>query len=91
MANNRKSNIWAWVLIGLLVAALAVGVLYYIGWFDNRTHVDSLNGDNVTEQYINTANHPDNPGETQWQNASGQSLREEIADPETPTATPPNP
>lgn len=59
MANNRKSNIWAWVIIGLLTAALAVGVLFYIGWFDTNTHVDSENGDNVTEQYINTDARPD--------------------------------
>lgn len=91
MANNRNSKIWAWVLIGLLVAALAVGVLFYIGWFDTNTHVDSVNGDNVTEQYSNTDANPEAPGEADWQNASGQSLREIISDPETPAATPPNP
>ncbi|MDE6928228.1 MAG: hypothetical protein K2P06_05830 [Muribaculaceae bacterium] len=91
MANNRKSNIWAWVIIGLLTAALAVGVLFYIGWFDTNTHVDSENGDNVTEQYINTDARPDEPGEAEWQNTSEQSLRNVIADPEHPTATPPNP
>lgn len=90
MADNRKSNIWAWLIAGLLVAALAIGVLFYIGWFDNRTHVDSNNGDNVTEQYP-TVSQSDNPGETEWQNADHQSLRDVIADPETPTATPPNP
>ena len=91
MANNRKSNIWAWVIIGLLTAALAVGVLFYIGWFDTNTHVDSENGDNVTEQYINTDARPDEPGEAEWQNTSEQSLRNVIAAPEHPTATPPNP
>lgn len=52
MASNKKNQgLWGWILLGLLVAALAVGVLFYIGWFNTNTHVDSLNGDNVTETY----------------------------------------
>lgn len=88
MANNRKSNTWAWVIIGLLTAALAVGVLFYIGWFDTNTHVDSVNGDNVTKQYSNTDANPQAPGEADWQNPSGESLREIITDPESEAAAP---
>ncbi|MDE6098125.1 MAG: hypothetical protein K2L80_04665 [Muribaculaceae bacterium] len=91
MADKHKSNIWAWLITGLIVAALAIGVLFYIGWFDTNTHVDSQNGDNVTEQYTNTDASPDAPGEAEWQNADGQTLQEAIADPTAPTATPPNP
>ena len=91
MANNRKSNIWGlgYNLV-CLTAALAVGVLFYIGWFDTNTHVAPKRR-NVTEQYINTDARPDEPGEAEWQNTSEQSLRNVIADPEHPTATPPNP
>ena len=75
-SDKRSTGLWAWIVIGLIVAAIAVGTLYYIGWFNINTHVDTPAGDNV---------------EQQWQNADGQTLREEIVDPEAPTATPPSP
>ena len=36
-----------WVVIGFIVAALLVGALYYIGWFNEKTHIDTPAGDNV--------------------------------------------
>lgn len=93
MANNsnKNSGLWVWIVIGLIVAAIAVGTLYYIGWFDNNTHVDTPAGDNVTEQYVITEAGADEPGEADWQNAEHQSLREEIVEPAAETATPPAP
>lgn len=74
-----------YILVGLIVAAIAVGVLLYIGWFDDRTHVDSPNGDNVTEQY----QQPDStPATNAWENTAGQSLDSVITAPATPSATP---
>lgn len=39
-------------MVALLVAAIAVAVLFYIGWFDSNTHVDTPAGDNVEQQYV---------------------------------------
>lgn len=89
--NRKSSGLWAWIVIAIIVAAIAVGTMYYIGWFDNNTHVDTPAGDNVMEQYEITEANADQAGEATWQNADGQSLREVIADPDTPTATPPVP
>ena len=90
MTTSKKSQnggTWRVLLIGLIVAAIAVAVIYYIGWFDNRTHVDAPDGDNVE----NTYQLPDetSPSEVEWQNADHQSLDQVIADPEAETATPP--
>ncbi len=90
-SDKRSTGLWAWIVIGLIVAAIAVGTLFYIGWFNNNTHVDTPAGDNVEHQYTITEPQADAPGEAQWQNADGQSLREEIVDPAAPTATPPSP
>ncbi len=90
-SDKRSTGLWAWIVIGLIVAAIAVGTLYYIGWFNTNTHVDTPAGDNVEQQYTITEAQADAPGEAQWQNADGQTLREEIVDPEAPTATPPSP
>lgn len=80
---NRKetsAGIWGWILIALIVAALAVGILFYIGWFDNNSHVDTPAGDNVEEQYeISTAD-PDAPGQADWQNADHESLQEVVTE-----------
>ena len=85
--SNKNGGVWRLIVIALIVAAIAVGVIYYIGWFDNRTHVDAPDGDNVEETY----ELPDetSPAAVEWQNADGQSLDEVIADPEAETATPP--
>lgn len=88
---RKSSGLWAWIVIGLIVAALVVGTLYYIGWFDANSHVDTPAGDNVEEQYDITVAGADQPGEADWQNADGQSLREVITDPESETSTPPQP
>ncbi|MDE6206349.1 MAG: hypothetical protein K2M55_00900 [Muribaculaceae bacterium] len=90
---NKKENsgLWAWIIVGLIVATIAIASLYYIGWFDSNTHVDTPAGDNVTEQYEITEAQADAPGEADWQNADGESLRQEIVAPEAETQTPPSP
>lgn len=90
MANSNNSNqkgLGRLIIIGFIVAAIAVAVIYYIGWFDNRTHVDAPDGDNVENTYI--PGDADSPAEVEWQNADHQSLDQVIADPEAETATPP--
>lgn len=53
MADTKQSSgTWKWLLVALLVAAIAVAVLFYIGWFDSNTHVDTPAGDNVEQQYV---------------------------------------
>lgn len=92
MAKNRKSSdLWVWITIGIIVAAIAVASLFYIGWFDTKSHVDTPAGDNVMQQY--TIDHPnaDQPGEADWQNADHESFREVITKPEAETETPPQP
>lgn len=91
MANIQKktTGLWVWIVIALIVATLVVATLYYIGWFDNNTHVDTPAGDNVEQQYQFKEADADAPGEAEWQNADGQSLQQVIADPEAETATPP--
>ena len=90
MTTSKKSQnggTWRVFLIGIIVAAIAVAVIYYIGWFDNRTHVDAPDGDNVENTYI--PGDADSPAEVEWQNADHQSLDQVIADPEAEPATPP--
>lgn len=89
MANDNKSNVWQWLVVALIVATVAVGVLFYIGWFDNRSHVDSPNGDNVTQTYQNNDPQPNAPGEAEWQDLDAKNLKQEVVDPSHPTATPP--
>lgn len=61
--SSRRSSTptWVWVVIAVIVATLTVACLLYIGWFDNETHVDSPNGDNVTQQTISPNPAPTNP------------------------------
>lgn len=89
MANQSKGT-WKWFLAALLVATLAVAVIYYIGWFDNNTHVDTPAGDNVEQQYTLDEAEATDPGEADWQNADGQSLREVITEPASESQTPPS-
>lgn len=89
-SNNKSSGLWAWILIGVIVAIIAVGTLFYIGWFDTNTHVDTPAGDNVEQQYTINEAGADQPGEADWQNAEHQSFREVITDPAAETATPPS-
>ncbi|MBO4977484.1 MAG: hypothetical protein J6C67_02065 [Muribaculaceae bacterium] len=88
--SNRKSGIWMWVVIALIVATILVATLFYIGWFDTNTHVDSNNGDDVLEQYQITGADADEAGVADWQNADGESLMEEVTDPQPDTETPPS-
>lgn len=90
-SRKKSSGLWAWIVIAIIVAVIAVGTLYYIGWFDENTHVDTPAGDNVEQQYEIKEAGAEDPGEASWQNAQGQSLREAIAEPEAETATPPVP
>ena len=89
MANQSKGT-WKWFLAALLVATIAVAVIYYIGWFDNNTHVDTPAGDNVEQQYTLDEAGATDPGEADWQNADGQSLREVITEPASESQTPPS-
>ncbi|MBO4942991.1 MAG: hypothetical protein J6C95_06150 [Muribaculaceae bacterium] len=53
MAQKEKggSELFLWILTGFIVAAITIGVLIYIGWFDNNTNVDNVNVSNVEQQY----------------------------------------
>ena len=88
-SSKKSSGTWGWLILGLVVAALVLGVFFYIGWFDSETHVDTPMGDNVTQQYELTEPGADAPGEADWQNADHQSLRELITEPEAEAQTPP--
>lgn len=88
---KKSSGLWVWIFIAIIVATIAVATLYYIGWFDNNTHVDTPAGDNVEQQYVITEAGADEPGEADWQNADKESLREEITSPAAETQTPPEP
>lgn len=79
-SKKQGTSLWVWLVIALIVAALTVGVLYYIGWFDARTHVDTPAGDNVEQQYQITETDASAPGEADWQNAGHESLREVITE-----------
>lgn len=81
MANSNNSNqkgLGRLIIIGFIVAAIAVAVIYYIGWFDNRTHVDTPAGDNVEATYEPT--NSDSPAEAAWENASHESLDKVITE-----------
>ena len=93
MANyqRKSSGLWVWIVIAIIVATIAVATPYYIGWFDRNTHVDTPAGDNVEQQYVIDEANAQAPGEADWQNAGGQSLREVITEPESSTQTPPEP
>ena len=82
MARSKKnSGLGVWIAIAVIVAVIAVGVLYYIGWFDTNTHVDAPRvGDNVEEVYPSDSPGADTPGESTWENADGKSLQEVIVE-----------
>ena len=88
--SRKSSGLWAWIILGFFVALIAVATLYYIGWFDNNSHVDTPAGDNVKEQYEISEADAGAPGVAEWQNAEHESLREVVAEPEVPTETPPS-
>ncbi len=67
MANtDQKKNLFLWLVVALIAAALVVGTLFYIGWFDTKTHVDSNNGSDVLEQYQQDVQGADEPGVASW-------------------------
>ena len=89
MADRKQSSgTWKWLLVALLVAAIAVAVLFYIGWFDRNTHVDTPAGDNVEQQYVIEEAGADQPGEADWQNSDGRSLDEIVTEPEIDATVP---
>lgn len=90
-SNKKASDLWVWIIIGLIVATIAVASLYYIGWFDTNSHVDTPAGDNVMQQYTIETPDADSPGEADWQNAGHESFREAITKPEAGSQTPPEP
>ena len=58
---------WGWSLVAsLLVSALTLGILIYIGWFNGATHVDSRDSD-VMEVYPAETGRPMSPGENDWE------------------------
>ncbi|MBD5219277.1 MAG: hypothetical protein HDS72_03400 [Bacteroidales bacterium] len=89
-SSKQSSGFWGWLILGIVVAALVLGVFFYIGWFDAETHVDTPAGDNVTQQYELTEPQADAPGEADWQNADHQSLRELITEPASEATTSPS-
>ena len=102
--NNENSNFsdqnpapgknprWGmYLLAAVSEAALCVGVLMYIGWFDNNSHTDSRNGDNVLQSYETETPQPDAPGINDWENPDGNNIREIIVDHAGGTDTVPTP
>ena len=81
---RRNSRLGTWIAVAVIVATLCVAVMFYIGWFDNKTHVDTPAGDNVEEVYAPSGN--ESQAESDWQNADNESLREVIVDETTDPA-----
>lgn len=77
----KKDAKWgSYWFVGFLVAAVCLGILIYIGWIDNNTHVDSDGGDNVIQSYATVTPQPKAPGINDWNNPDGSSLRQIIVD-----------
>lgn len=75
--------------IGIIVAIICVGVILYIGWFDNNTHVDSPDGDNVLQTYEQVTPQPDAPGVNDWNNPDDSGIQQIIVEHATGTDTVP--
>lgn len=66
-ARKAQDKGWGWYLVGsLVVSALTLGILIYIGWFNSRTHVDSRDSD-VMKVYPAETGRPMSPGENDWE------------------------
>ena len=76
----RKSYWGNYLIMGLFVAAICLGVLIYIGWLDNNSHVDSRGGDNVMATYGMVTPQAQTPGVNDWNNPAHNSLDEIIID-----------
>lgn len=75
MKTNSNDKGWGLYLVAsLIVSALTLGILIYIGWFNGRTHVDSRDSD-VMVQYPAQTGNPQSPGENDWQQIGRQPLR----------------
>lgn len=77
---RRNSRLGTWIAVAVIVATLCVAVMFYIGWFDNKTHVDTPASDNVEESYKQGVSRPDSPGVNDWQNPDHNSVREVVVD-----------
>lgn len=75
---SKQRGLGRLIIIGFIVAAIAVAVIYYIGWFDNRTHVDTPAGDNVEATYEQA--NPGSKAEASWENAEHKTLDEVITE-----------
>ena len=88
---KRNSKWGTYFVAGLLVAAVCVGVLIYIGWFNNNSHVDSQTGDNVLQSYETETPQPNAPGINDWENPAGNDIQEIVVDHATGTNVTPLP
>lgn len=84
----KKDAKWGtyWV-VGFLVAAVCIGIILYIGWFDNNDHVDAPAGDNVLESYEINTPQPEAPGVNDWENPDANNIQQIIVDNATGTDT----
>ncbi|MEE1207639.1 MAG: hypothetical protein UHP27_05635 [Muribaculaceae bacterium] len=76
----RKQRWGIYFATAIIVAILCIGVLFYIGWFNNKTHVDSVDGDNVKQDYAIETAQPEAPGVNDWENPDHSSMDEVIVD-----------
>ena len=75
---NKRNKGWGLYLVAaIIVAALCLAILLYIGWFNQKTHVDSRQSD-VMEEYPIETGRPASPGENDWQNPQGTPAMEVI-------------
>ena len=90
MAKEKKFNsgAWRWAIIVLLVALIAVSIVYYIGWFDNNDHVDTPAGDNVEQNYPDNSQRAADPGQANWNNSDSRSLDQIIVNPDSQPQNP---
>lgn len=90
--NYRPNAKWGtYLAAAIVVAVVCMGVMFYIGWFNNKTHVDSRNGDSVLNNYPIETAQPDAPGENDWENPDHSSLQEVVVDHAEGTNTTPEP
>lgn len=86
-SKDKTLSAIAWVSVAVVAAIVLIGTFLYIGWFNNKTHVDTPAGDNVMNTYVDSTSEA-SPAAAAWNNAEGQSLRQEIVDPQVSTQTP---
>ena len=89
--SSGKSGWGVYLVAAIFVAVIAVGVLLYLGWFDNNSHVDSPESDNVLNAYETETPQPAAPGINDWENPAGNDIQEIIVDHATGTDVTPLP